>query len=386
MTDLSWLSREAHNIHAIFNGLFYALITVFLLLGVFVEYFKWPLGQTPSFAPLVGRVMIAAILLHTYPDVSNLIADVSDAVSTKLINFNQFDHVRQQMGEKLHKLSWSWVSAEETILMITSYISFVLLHFSVFIADGFLIFTWTLLYVLSPVLIALYVLPATASATASLYRSLIEVSCWKIVWSVIGVLLWSTALGDIGAPGHDISFLSAVFYNLILAGSLLLTPLVVHALAGAGVAGLMKDIGSLSVGGIKVISTKMLAKGGWELGKRAWNAPLNAGARFSQYFPKLHRLNQSIPRMRVKKKPSPFVWPRKKKAQKTSGAKNEVHNRVERNSNAKPNPESRYRDVKPIYSRPVDNRSQTRPLPAPGGRTRLLLPSPPKGLPPGKPQ
>ena len=268
MADLTWLANEAKNIHAIFQSLFYALVIVFLLLGVLIEYFKWPLGAVPSFGPLVGRVLIAAVLLHTYPDVSNLIADVTDGIAQKIGDLNEFKLVLARMGEKFHEFTWSWVSVKESITMALSFVMFFILYFSVYIADAFLVYTWTLLFVFSPVLIALYVLPQTSSATKGLYRSLFEVGCWKIVWSVLATLLWSAALSDINKPGADIHFIAVVCYSLILSGSILLTPLVVHSLAGKGLASMSSTVGAVAVGSavvspmklVKLSKTKMFAK------------------------------------------------------------------------------------------------------------------------------
>ncbi|MBI2712609.1 MAG: hypothetical protein HYX41_07140 [Bdellovibrio sp.] len=248
MTDISWLSNQAHQVHGVFMSLFYALVTVLLALGVFVEYFKWPLGGMPSFSVLVGRALVAAILLHTYPQVSNTIADISDSLSKQLGDLNQFKLVLSSMGDHLKTLTFSWVSVRDAQTMIFSFVTFFLLYFSVHVVEAFLLYAWVMLYIFSPVLIALFVLPATAGATKAVYRTLLEMSCWKIVWSVLATLLWSTALSDINKPGHDINFLTSVCFNLILAGSVLLTPIVVHSLANSGLSGMAKTVGAITVG------------------------------------------------------------------------------------------------------------------------------------------
>ncbi len=249
VSDITWLATEAKKIHEIFTGYFYLITTVLLLLGITLEYFKWPVGQVPNFGTMVGRVLIAAILLHAYPEITNTIADVTDAIASKLGDLNNFKLILDRMGDKIGELSWSWVSFKETIMLLISFLTFFLLYFSIHIADSFYIYVWVLLYVFSPLLIALYVLPATASATTALFRSLIEVACWKIVWSVIATLLWSSALSQINNEGSPVSFLTAIGFNIILAGSLLLTPFVVHALASGGLAQMGKDLSSLAIGG-----------------------------------------------------------------------------------------------------------------------------------------
>jgi len=248
MADIGWLSNQAHQIHSTFMSLFYVLVTLLLCLGVFVEYFKWPLGGVPSFSVLVGRVFIAAILLNTYPEVSNTIAEVSDALSKQLGGMNQFTEALAQLGQHLKSLTFSWVSVRDLITVLISFGTFFLLYFSIHVVEAFLLYAWTLLYVFSPLLIAFFVLPATASATKALYRTLLEMSCWKIVWSVLATLLWSTALSDINKPGYDVNFISSICYNLILAGSVLLTPIIVHSLASSGLAGMTQSVGAIGIG------------------------------------------------------------------------------------------------------------------------------------------
>ncbi len=252
VADISWLAVEAKKIHEIFTGYFYLLVTVLMLLGITVEYFKWPIGQIPNFGTLVGRALIAALLLHAYPDITNIIADVTDAVAGRLGDLNNFKLILDRMGDKLGELSFSWVSFKETVMLLICFLTFFILYFSIHIADSFYIYVWVMLYVFSPLLIALFVLPVTASATSALFRSLIEVAAWKIVWSVIATLLWSSALSQINTQGSQVSFLTAIGFNVILAGSLLLTPFVVHALAGSGLAQMGKDLSALTIGGMTI--------------------------------------------------------------------------------------------------------------------------------------
>ena len=286
MTDISWLSHQAHQVHAVFVSLFYVLVTVFLCLGVFIEYFKWPLGGVPAFSTLVGRALVAALMLHTYPEVSNTIADITDALSKQLGDLNQFKMVLSNMGDQLKTLTFSWVSVRDTITIVISFVTFFLLYFSVHVVEAFLMYAWVLLYVFSPLLIALFVLPATASATKAIYRTLFEMGCWKIVWSVLATLLWSSALSEINKPNHEINFLTSICFNLILAGSVLLTPMVVHSLSSSGLAGMAKTVGAIGLGAAAMSPGKIasLAGKGFGVGKTAVKAA--SGHIKDRYFSK----------------------------------------------------------------------------------------------------
>jgi hypothetical protein len=311
MLDLAWISKEAVQIHAYFESLFYVIVTLFLVIGVLIEYFRLPLGITPSVGSLVGRAFIAAILLHTYPEISSLIADVTDGVSKHLGEFNQFKLVLDRMGERLHEFSWSWISVKGSLMMAISFLAFFLLYFTVHVAQAFLLYTWTLLYVFSPVLIALFVLPQTAGATSALYRSLIEASLWKIVWAVLATLLWSTGVSDVA---QHASLLSSICFNLILAGSVVLTPFVVHALAGKGVSSMNGTFGSVAVGGLAAFTPTAVVGAGAVAGKKMYNRTLNtADSLTRKHFPRTNKMVKATPRFRVPEKPPVFEQKDKEK-------------------------------------------------------------------------
>jgi hypothetical protein len=248
MVDLSWISQEARQLHAMFEQVFFALALVLVLLGVVLEYFRLPLGGMPQFTTLAGRCLIAAIMLVTYPQVSNLVADVTDALSNQIGSLNSIHLVLHRYYDKLFQFQLSWTSIKDSVLMLISFVTFFLLYISVYLADAAITYAWVLLYVFSPILAALYILPVTSGATRTLYRTLFEIGAWKIVWSVLAPLLWSSALSQINEPRNNVNFITAVSFNLILAGSLLLTPLVVNALAGAGLASLAAQTAGIAAG------------------------------------------------------------------------------------------------------------------------------------------
>ncbi|MBI4402591.1 MAG: hypothetical protein HY537_00430 [Deltaproteobacteria bacterium] len=317
MIDMTWLSQEATRIHGYFCSLFYTLVTLFLLLGVLCEHFKLPIGGVPSFAPLVGRALIAALLLHCYPDIARILADISDAIAKHLGNLNQFKFVLERMSEKMHSFSWSWVSVKGSLILLLSFITFFLLYFSVHVTQAFLIYTWTVLYVFSPILIALYVLPQTASATSGLFRSLFEASVWKIVWAVLATLLWSTGASEIEKQ----NIIAATCFNLILAGSLLLTPLIVHLLAKGGLSTLASAGGSMAVGGIASLTPAKVAVWGRHLAKQGYNQSISAATVAAAPFPKAQKVIKEIPKFNMPKHSPLFEKKDRRKRAKTNGVK-----------------------------------------------------------------
>lgn len=257
MVDVSWLSQEAKNIHAIFESMFYGMAILFVLFAVVTEYFSMPIGGVQWSPQLIARVLIAAFLLHSYPEVTNALSDFTDALTNQIGGFNQFHHVLDKMGDKLKTLTMSWISIKEAIILAFSFITFFLLYISVFIANAGVVFVWLILYIFSPILIVFFILPSTASITKTLYRSLIEVCAWKIVWATLAALLWSSALTEINKS--DVNFLTVISFNLILAMSLLFTPIVVKSLASSGLASFAGSAMGLAAGAAAA-APGMLAK------------------------------------------------------------------------------------------------------------------------------
>lgn len=281
MVDLTWISTEARSIHDFFVSIFYLLAGLLLALGVLLEYFKLPLGGTPAFPQLLGRTLVAAILLVAYPEISNAVAAVADSVADKLGGFNNIHIVLEKAGETLKKHSWSWTSIGDTLIWIVTYLAYFFLFVTVFFFDAAVIYCMALLYIFSPVLIVFYILPQTAVLTGGLFRSLFEIAAWKIVWSVLATLLWSSALNNFNQPETLGNFVVQLALTLMLTYSILKTPIVVKSLISgaissvaaqaAGYAALTMTAGAASPAAVSGFIQKkglQLAKGGLQLSSK----------------------------------------------------------------------------------------------------------------------
>lgn len=260
MMDLTWLANEAQKVHAIFQNAFFGIITVLLLLAVVLEFFKIPMGDAPGVSTLVGRCLIATLLLIAMPEIMNAIATITDSVARDIGELNNFKLVLARMGEKLKDLSWSWTSVKDMVILAISFLTFFVLYVSVYFADAAFLYAWTLIYVFSPIILALFVLPVTAGATSAMFRSMIEVSLWKVVWAAMSALLWSTALSDINNPEYHVDFLTAIVLNLMLALSVLITPILVRAIFGSGIASVALNLQNTMMATAALTPTQVAGK------------------------------------------------------------------------------------------------------------------------------
>jgi hypothetical protein len=256
--DMNWLANEARQIHDLFSSLFYSVILFMISFGAVMSYFKMPLGQVPEFLNLVGRAILAAFLLAAFPEIMNTLANITDDLSNHVGQLNNLKLVVARAGEKIGNLTWSWVSVKDSVILLVSYLTYFLLYASVYVADAMYLLTWTLLYIFSPLLIAAFTLPRTASATVGLFQALIEVCLWKLSWSVLAALLWSFALSQINDPQYDIDFITAILLNIMLAFSVLLTPMVVRGLVKGGLQNVASTMGGALLATAALTPTDML--------------------------------------------------------------------------------------------------------------------------------
>jgi hypothetical protein len=258
MFDPSWISLEAHKIHDILFDTALTMASILVLLSVIADNFRLSfLSFIPNASDLLSRLFIAFILLYFYPEIADTLSGFTDSLVERIGGLSEISHVLDKMGEKLKDFSWNWTSLKDTSILILSFLTFFLLYISVFITNAGAMYVWVILYVTSPILIILFLMPATEGATKTLFRSLIEVCCWKIMWGISAALLWSSALGSMNSS--EVNYLTVISYNLILAISLLLTPMVVSSLAGAGISNVVNSAMGLAAGAA-TLSPGILAK------------------------------------------------------------------------------------------------------------------------------
>jgi hypothetical protein len=97
---------------------------------------------------------------------------------------------------------------------------------------AFMYFVWAILYICAPLMILCYVAPTTSGIVGNLYRGLVSVAIWRILWVLLGSLLLKLAITPKNA-GIDDVFLSMVM-NLLIGVSMLLIPLFTKSLIGDG--------------------------------------------------------------------------------------------------------------------------------------------------------
>jgi len=244
--NLEVLGSLVRDLYQGLSQLFYVMLPLTILLSVVLGYLK---SGDANYPDIIKRAFVAALLLASFPEVSNVILDICDGIAAKIDNMSGLETFMRMAQEK----SQSYATAKNVLLLkfddlfmaILSFGSFLLLLIARYITIALYYFYWVLLSVCAPLMILCYVFPKTANITANLYKGLIEVACWKILWAIMSAMLTSLSFGNIYQTQG--SYLTLIVMNFVIAIALLFTPMLMRSLVGEGVHATAQTIGTTAV-------------------------------------------------------------------------------------------------------------------------------------------
>jgi Na+/melibiose symporter-like transporter len=245
MPNMDVLGSLVHDIHNVLVGLFYVALPVAMMLSVVIGYLQ---NGTPDYIDILRRSLVAALLLASFPEISNLILDICDGLAGKIDNLSGLETFMRMAEEKSHSYAMAksalLLKFDDLIIAFLSFVSFIILYIARYLSIALYYFYWILLSAISPILILFYVFPSTSGITKNLYRGLIEVASWKIIWAVQSAMLTTLSLGNIYRT--EGSYLTLIVLNFVIAIGMLFTPLLVKSLVGDGLHSSAQSLGPLA--------------------------------------------------------------------------------------------------------------------------------------------
>lgn len=245
--NLDVLGSLARDLHHSLSNLFYLIMPVMILLSVVISYLK---SGDADYPEVIKRSFVAALLLISFPEVSNAILDICDGIASRIDNLSGLETFLRMAEEKSH----SYATAKNVLLLkfddlfmaILSFGSFVVLYLARYISIALYYFYWCLLSICSPLMILCYIFPQTAGITSNLYKGLIEVASWKILWAILSAMLTALSFGNIYQT--EGSYLTLIIMNFVIALALLFTPLMMKSLISQGLHSTAQTLGATAVG------------------------------------------------------------------------------------------------------------------------------------------
>jgi hypothetical protein len=189
-------------------------------------------GQSPNANEIIRRTVISILLLISFGFVVNTIAALSDGITARIDQSQNLWETIKQMGPNSQGETDGLFDIRGHVVYFFSIGAYLIAYIGFFASIALMNFVWAILYVCAPLMILCYVPPMTSGIVGNLYRGLVSVATWKILWTLLGSLLLKLAITPKNA-GIDDVFLSMVM-NLLIGVSMLLIPLFTKSLIGDG--------------------------------------------------------------------------------------------------------------------------------------------------------
>lgn len=257
MPQFELLGTLARDLHQEFVNMYYLFLPVFFALAVAVAWFKSPTGS-PEFLDIVKRAVVATILLAAFPDIANAILFVTEGVADKIDKLNSLDILIRMAQEKSEGYSVSVTSMilqfNDLIIATLSFLSYLILYIARYLTIAMYHFFWIFFMISAPLLLLFNLFEGTQQITKNLFKGMIEVACWKIVWAILGAMLAALSFGD--AYRAEGSYLVLIVMNFVIAIAMLMTPSMVKSIVGGGVQSMSSAIGAASVAAMAAAPAK----------------------------------------------------------------------------------------------------------------------------------
>lgn len=211
---------------------YWTLLVPFVVLLLILEFFK---EEPPNVKETLRRIVISVLMLYSFDDVINTIAMVGDGITDRIDGIQKLWDVLKNLGPNYNGASGDWFSLRETAIYFFNIAAYIIAYLGFFAATALIHFVWTVLYICSPLMILMYISKSTAHVTKSLYTGLIQVVTWKVLYSILGVLLLKLAMNPQATGMED--YLMSIIVNLCIGVSMLFIPFATKSLLNDGLQG-----------------------------------------------------------------------------------------------------------------------------------------------------
>ena len=258
MENFDLLGSVARHLHDEFQSLYFLMLPVFFALAVAIAWLKQPVGS-PEFIEILKRAVIATLLLAGFQEISDTILFVANGIADKISDMSGLDAVFTMAKEKTKSYPNSPVTLllgfNDLIVAALSYCSYILLYVARYVMVAIYQFTWICLSIMAPFLLTFHLF--SSKITVNLFRSLVEVASWKIMWSILSAMLLALPFGN--AYMTDGNYLTVVVLNFVIALCMIGTPFVVKSLIGSGLASMTGALGPAVVATMLAAPTKAIS-------------------------------------------------------------------------------------------------------------------------------
>lgn len=257
MPEFSLLGSLMTDLHQEFVRIYYLMLPVFFALAVAVAWIQSP-GDSGAFIDILKRAVISTVLLTAFPEISEAIVFVADGVAAHIDKLNSLDAVMRMAQDKSADYSKSNISSllifNDLIISTLAFLSYLIVYCARYLTLAMYHFFWVFFTIAAPLLLLFNLFRSTSQITANLFKGMIEVACWKIVWAILGAMLTALSFGKMYET--EGSYVVLIVMNFIIALAMLLTPQMVKSLVNGGAQGMSSVLAPASLAAMVAAPSK----------------------------------------------------------------------------------------------------------------------------------
>ncbi len=257
MPSFELLGSLMRDLHHEFVRIYYLMLPVFFSLSVAITWFRSPQGS-PEFVGILKKAIISTFLLVAFPEISQAIIFISDGIAEKIDSMNSIDTIIKMAGQKTQNYSFSPTSIllqfNDLIIATLAFLSYLILYVARYLTVAMYHFFWLFFMVTAPLLLLFNLFHGTEQVVSNLFKGMIEVASWKIIWAILGSMLSALSFGN--AYKAEGSYVTLMVMNFMIAISMLMTPMIVRSIVGSGFHAMSSTIGAASVAAMAATPTR----------------------------------------------------------------------------------------------------------------------------------
>lgn len=213
------------------SALSWQMLLPLFLLSIAISY-STDLGITGSIVVRLKRLILVALLLVTFPMIAEFCQVIGVEIARSIDDMTGIDMVLDAASKRAEAYTFDIQGllnlGSDLIMGALVLISFLILVVARFFLLAFQHFYWLLLVVLGPFMILGMLFDSAMGITKGLFKNMIQISAWPIIWSVLSAFL--KALPFASAYNVEGGLITIITLNLIIAVALLFSPFIVSQL------------------------------------------------------------------------------------------------------------------------------------------------------------
>lgn len=255
MENFELLGALAQKLHSELRNTYYLMLPIFFCLSLVVTWLKTPTGG-PDFIEAIKRAFISTLLLAGFQEITDTILFVTSGLADKISDLQGLDMFMQMAGDKAKFYTASPVSMvlqfNDLIIATLSFLSYIILYIARYVMVAVYHFSWVFLSLIAPILLLFHFF--SPKITLNLFKSMIEVASWKVVWAVLSAMLAALPFGNAYATSGN--YLTVIVLNFVIAISMLCTPMIVKSLVGSGFSAFADTLGPITTAAMMATPAK----------------------------------------------------------------------------------------------------------------------------------